>query len=246
MTKFLVKPQKFRKTPVLLKHAVGARKLVSYPGRYQPALDYTRDLFLAFPHPKRYPNRIDNVPESYNLITRFYHGNKAAQRFLIESYGLKTPEVYTSTNFIVRPLHHFGGHNYRITDVANDYNPSTEYISPAFPKWREYRVVFVKGNPLVVLRKKPGPDAQPFEAWNHTNGSFFQTVIDRASSPLSATTFFTDAVTHPVLRDSHLIAVDVLVDRQHNYAVTEFNFSPALTIPANLEVIANAFARHSS
>lgn len=240
--RFLVKPNKFRQTPLLLKRSLGARKLVSYPGRYQPALDYRQDLFLAFPSTDRYPNRISNVPASYSLLSSFYSSSKASQRSLITQYGVKTPEAYTSTHFIVRPLSHFGGHNYRITTDSNDYNPSTEYISPAFHKWREYRVVFVKGNPLVILRKKPGPEAQPFEAWNHTNGSYFQTVIDTASSPLLQTSFLTDAGNHPVLRDSHLIAVDVLLDREHNYAVTEFNFSPALTIPSNIEVITNALA----
>lgn len=239
---FLVKPNKFRKTPLLLKRTLGLQKLVSYPGRYQPALDYTRDLFLAFPKPDRYPNPIKNVPDSYGLLSTFYGSSKATQRKLISEYGVKTPEAYASTNFIVRPLHHFGGANYRITSNPTDFNPSSEYISPAFPKWREYRVVFVKGNPLLVLRKKPGPEAGLYDAWNHTSGSYFQTVLDRPSSPLSATSFFTDAATHPVLRDSHLIAVDVLLDRQQNYAVTEFNFSPAITIPANLEVISNAFA----
>lgn len=240
--RFVVKPNKFRLTPLLLKRTLRARKLVSYPGRYQPALDYKRDLFLAFPAIERYPNRIDNVPTCYPLMQRFYHGNKATQRFLIDAYGLKTPEAYASSSFIVRPLHHFGGAHYRITNDPNDYNATTEYISPAFPKWREYRVLFIKGKPLIVLRKKPGPSVGEYEAWNHTSGSFFQTVIDRASSPLSATSFFTDATANPVLMQSHLIAVDVMINRQREYAVTEFNFSPAVTIPANLEVIANAFA----
>lgn len=247
--RFLVKPNKFRQTPLLLKRTLEAQKLVSYPGRYQPALDYTQDLFLAFPAINRYPNPIVNVPASYASISTFYHSNKSTQRRLIGAH-LKTPESYASSNdntsvsaFIVRPLHHFGGHNYRITNDPNDYNPSTEYISPAFPKWREYRVFFVKGNPLLVLRKKPGPNVGTFDAWNHASGSYFQTVHDLPSSPLTQTPFLADATTHPVLRDSHLIAADVLIDQQHRYAVTEFNFSPAISIPANLEVIRNAFAR---
>lgn len=246
--RFVVKPNKFRQTPLLLKRTLRAQKLVSYPGRYQPALDYTRDLFLAFPAIDRYPNRIDNVPTSYRALSTFYHSNKHTQRRLIGEV-LKTPESYASSpdertigTFIVRPLQHFGGHNYRITNDANDYNPATEYISPAFPKWREYRVLFCKGNPLILLRKKPGPEATPYSAWNHTSGSYFQTVHNIAESPLSSTSFFSDAQNSIVLRDSHLLAVDVLINREHQYAVTEFNFSPAITIPANLEVISNAFS----
>ena len=241
--RFVLKSSKFRKTPLLLKRALSAQKLVSWPGRFQPSLDYRQDLFLAFPQRGRYPNSIANVPEDYDIIASFYTLTKHAQRGVILQNGLKTPEAYASSHFIVRPLQHFGGHDYRITEDPTDYDPNTQYISPAFHKWREYRVLFVLGSPLVVLRKKPGPDAGPFDAWNHTNGSYFQTVIDRNSSPLSQTSFFEDATRFCVSRDTHLVAADVLVDRDLNYAVTEFNFSPALTIPSNIEVISNAFSR---
>jgi hypothetical protein len=237
--RYLVKPSKFRKTPLLLKHVLGAQKLVSYPGRFQPALDYTRDFFLSFPPLHRYPNPITNVPESYGFLSSFYTSDKHTQRKLIQESGLKTPDSYASSVYISRPLRHFGGHNYRITEDPTDYNPSTEYISPAFPKWREYRVVFVLGTPLILLRKKPGPSAGPFDAWNHTTGSFFQTVHHRLESPLSSTSFFSDAASFCVLRDTHLVAVDVLLSEQRDYAVTEVNFSPAVSISSNIEVIAH-------
>lgn len=243
--RFVVKPSKFRKTPLLLKRALGAQKLVSFPGRYQPALDYSQDLFLAFPQIGRYPNRIDNVPESYETISAFYTLSKHAQRGVLIQHGLKTPEAYASTSrlFVVRPLRHFGGHDYRLTEDPSDYDPDNQYISPAFPKWREYRTIFVRGNPLVVLRKKPSPELGPFDAWNHASGSYFQTVNSIEDSPLSRTSFFEDASRFCVSRDTHLVAADVFIDRDGNYAVTEFNFSPALSIPHNIEVISNVLAR---
>lgn len=244
--RFIVKPSKFRQTPLLLKRAIPAQKLVSWPGRYQPALDYHQDLFLAFPQRGRYPNPIANVPDSYDFIASFYTLSKHAQRGVLIQQGLKTPEAYASSHFVVRPLHHFGGHDYRVTTDPNDYDPNTQYISPAFEKWREYRVLFVKGSPLVVLRKKPGPTAGVFDAWNHASGSYFQTVLDRTNSPLLQTTFLADAERFCVSRNTHLVAVDVLIDRNLNYAVTEFNFSPALSIPSNIEVISNAFSHPAS
>lgn len=241
--RFVVKPSKFRKTPLLLKRTLGAQKLVSIPGRYQPALDYRQDLFLAYPQRSQYPNLITNVPESYDFLASFYRLSKHAQRGMLLNSGLKTPEAYTSTrHFVVRPLRHFGGFDYRITEDPSDYNPDTQYISPAFPKWREYRVIFVKGTPLIVLRKKPGEHSGPFDAWNHSTGSYFQTVIDRDNSPLSRTSFFEDASRFCVSRDTHLVAADVFIDVECNYAITEFNFSPALSIPSNIEVIRNAFS----
>lgn len=243
MKRFIVKPQHFRKSPLALKRAIPAAKLVSYPGRYQPALDYRQDVFLAYPPIDRYPNRIANVPASYGFLSRFYTSDKHTQRSLIrQTSSLRTPESYASTHFIVRPLRHFGGFGYRITDDPADYNPATEYIAPAFAKKREYRSIFVMGTPLILLRKKPGPDAGPFDAWNHTTGSFFQTVNDVSASPLSSTSFFADASSFVCLRDTHLIAVDVLLGDDHTYAVTELNFSPALSIESNLERIAHALA----
>lgn len=242
--RYVVKPNKFRMTPLLLKRALGARKLVSFPGRFQPALDYARDLFLAFPQHGRYPNPIVNVPDSYDFLSAFYAQSKHSQRGLLIQSGMKTPEAYASnaTHFVVRPLRHFGGHDYRITTDPDDYNPDAEYISPAFSKWREYRVVFVLGSPLIVLRKKPGPGCGPFDAWNHTSGSYFQTVHER-NGPLFDTTFLSDANNFCVLRDTHIVAADVMVNSTHDYATTEVNFSPAISIPANIEVIRNAFAR---
>jgi hypothetical protein len=241
--RFVVKPSKFRKTPLLLKRALGAQKLVSIPGRYQPALDYTQDLFLAFPQRNRYPNPITNVPDSYDFLASFYSLTKHAQRGVLINSSIKTPEVYTSSrHFVVRPLRHFGGFDYRITEDPSDYDPATQYISPAIDKWREYRVLFVLGEPLVILRKKPGPDSGPFDAWNYSSGSYFQTVHERDDSPLLRTSFLEDAADFAVSRDTHLVAADVLIDRDCNYAVTEFNFSPALSISSNIEVITNAFA----
>jgi hypothetical protein len=242
--RFVVKPHKFRKTPLLLKRALGAQKLVSYPGRYQPPLDYRKDFFLAFPRLDRYPNPIVNVPDSYSELSSFYASDKHTQRTVIGSSGLKTPESFASDYFVVRPLHHFGGHDYRVTDDPSDFDPTTEYISPAFPKWREYRVLFVLGTPLILLRKKPGPSVGPFDAWNHANGSYFQTVHNRSESPLAASSFFADAEGFCVLRDTHLVAADVLLNERSEYAVTEVNFSPAVSIPSNLEAIAHYVSSH--
>lgn len=216
--------------------------MVSIPGSFQPPLDYRQDLFLAFPQLGRYPSPIDNVPESYEYLSAFYAQSKHAQRGLLLSSGVKTPEAYASTHFIVRPLRHFGGHDYRITQDGNDYDPNTQYISPAFEKWREYRVFFIRGNPLVILRKKPAEGLGVFDAWNHTSGSFFQTVLHRDESPLLRSSFIEDAKSVCVLRDTHLIAADVLLRRDFSYAVTEVNFAPAISISSNIEVISNALA----
>lgn len=239
MFKYLVKSRQFRKTPVLLKHTLPARKLVSVGGRFQPPLDWRRDFFFAYPNPTTYPNVIANLPRSYDHIVRFYQANKRDQREMLQSVGIHTPESYVdeATHFIVRPLRHFGGQGYRITTDSSDYNPATEYIAPAFPKKREYRVIFVFGTPLILLRKKPSESTGMFDAWNHTSGSFFQTISSLDECRLAQdTSFFSDAQKLCVITDAHLVAADVLANGS-KYAVTEINFSPSITLPFNLNRI---------
>lgn len=236
MFKYLIKSKQFRRTPVLLKHTLNARKLVSVGGRFQPQLDWHRDFFFAYPNPSAYPNVIHNLPRSYEHIVRFYQANKRDQRELMQSVGIRTPESYVdeATHFIVRPLRHFGGQGYRITTDSSDYDSNTEYIAPAFPKKREYRVIFVLGKPLILLRKKPSDNTGMFDAWNYTSGSFFQTISGLDECRLAQeTTFFDDAQKLCVITDAHLVAADVLANGS-KYAVTELNFSPSITLPINL------------
>lgn len=239
MFKYLLKSHNFRRTPVLLKHALGARKLVSAGGRFQPALDWRRDFFMAYP--PHYPNVMANLPPSYGEISQFWSASKANQRQLLMAAGIKTPEAYASgaTHYIVRPFRHYGGTDYRITTDPTDYNPDTHYLAPAFPKQREYRVLYVYGHPLILMRKKPGPNAGTYDAWNHGSGAYFQTISSMDQCKLALETqFFSDIANYPVVHTAHLVAADVISNGSH-YAVTELNFSPAITIPANITRIQN-------
>lgn len=199
--------------------------------------DWNSDLLVAYPH----ASKVANVPENYNKVRDFYRSDKSQQRQLLMSSGIKTPNSYTSDRFIVRPLRHREGRDYRITTEVNDYNAETHYISPAFYKLREYRVIYVYGNPVVVLGKKPPEGADPFSAWNHTTGARFSTINRREESMLWGTSFIRDAATFDVIKTATLVAADVLVGPSYTYAVTELNFAPSLTIARNIEDIANAF-----
>lgn len=239
MFKYLLKSRSFRRTPVLLKHTLDARKLVSAGGRFQPALNWHRDFFMAYP--PVYAGGMSNLPPSYQHLSTFWSSNKSEQRELLQSVGVLTPESHAdqATHFIVRPNRHYGGHDYRITTDPNDFNPATHYVAPAFPKKREYRIVFLYGHPLILMRKKQGPNVGPFDPWNHGNGSYFQTISSIDQCKLAAdTSFFSDIQKMVVVRDAHLIAADVM-SNGNSYAVTELNFSPSITLPDNLLRIKN-------
>lgn len=239
MFRYLLKSRQFRTTPIHLKRALGIRKLVSVGGRFNPDLDWQRDLFFAYPKENAYGGRLANLPPTYDAIASYYTSNKRHQRLILNANGIKTPESYAddARRFIVRPLRHHGGVGFRVTDSGDDYDPKTEYIAPLFPKKREYRVIYCFGTPLILLRKKPGPEATAEEPWNHAHGSSFQTISSLEECRLFIQTkFFSDVQDFPVIRDAHIVAVDVLANG-NRYAVCELNFSPAITIPSNLERI---------
>lgn len=239
MFRYLLKSHSFRRTPVLLKHTLGARKLVSAGGRFQPQLDWLRDFFMAYP--PVYAGIMSNLPPNYRHLSNFWSSNKSEQRELLQSCGIMTPESHTdnATHYIVRPNRHYGGVDYRIVTDPTDFNPATHYVAPAFPKKREYRVVFVYGHPLILMRKKPGPNVGPFDPWNHANGSYFQTISSMDQCRLAQdTSFFSDIQKICVVRDAHLVAADVMSDG-NRYAVTELNFSPSITLHDNLLRIKN-------
>lgn len=239
MFRYLLKSKQFRTTPIYLKRTLNIRKLVSVGGRFSPDLDWNQDLFLAYPKPSQYNNQLQNLPNSYDIISNFYTANKKLQRSILNSYNIKTPESYAANarHFVVRPLRHYGGINFRVTNNSEDYNPQYEYISPLFPKKREYRVIFVFGTPLIILRKKPDDNATVDAPWNHTNGSFFQTISSLSECRLhTQTSFFSDISDCPLIQHTHIVAADVLTNSS-DYAVCELNFSPAITLPNNLQRI---------
>jgi hypothetical protein len=248
MFRYLLKSRQFRTTPINLKRVLGIRKLVSVGGRFAPDLDWNQDLFFAYPKENAYAGRLLNLPSTYSQLASFYTSNKGHQRKLLRNHGVKTPESYTTTatQFVVRPLRHYGGVGFRVTTNKEDYNPQTEYIAPLFPKSREYRVIFVFGEPVIMLRKKPGNDVKPDEPWNYSNGSYFQTISSPDECRLyTQTSFFNDAQQFPVIKDAHIVAADVLTCGA-DYAVCELNFSPAITIHSNLERIKDHVSRVQS
>lgn len=95
-------------------------------------------------------------------------------------------------------------------------------------------MIFVFGNPLITLRKKPNGEATQEEPWGHIN-STFQTITDVAGSKIAATDFYWRMAHNPLVRSAHILAVDILYNSKQpeQYVILEFNACPGVDIVAN-------------
>ena len=234
MYRYLIRPKGYLTTPKRLHQLLGTQRIIRYgqQKRHQQP-DWEKDFFLSYLSP---PNETLNSTQQYTQLHNFYCSNKRDQRQTIEDSGIRTPSSYPTHKFIVRPLHHYGGRDYRVTQDHHDFNPQSEYISNFFPKNSEYRIIFVKGQPLITLLKHAPEGVSNELPWNHRNGGSFITVNNEKNNRLRHTSCLADLLKFPIIQNAHLCAVDILY-RRRQYAVLEINFCPSITIQDNLERI---------
>lgn len=240
--RYIIRPPSIRTTPRKLKEILGAERTVNpRTTRRLGELDWVHDLFLYYP-------RLPNEVTEYTTVREFMCNNKYEQRQYLHTYGVKTPDDYESELCVVRPLRHRGGESFRIIENRDhSWNLMTEYISYLFPKVREYRIIFCKSVPLVTLSKVfPDRDTgsllsssstPPCDVpWNHACGSRFITV-QYERSYLRHSSVLQDLLNVPVVQHAHIVAADIMLNADHEYAVCELNFCPAITIESNLQTI---------
>jgi hypothetical protein len=250
----IVRPRGIRTTPNLLKETLGASRLRSYPrasGKSIPSgfYDWSSDLFLVYPP----PGLVANSTEEYHALHQFFSSNKPTQRGLLEQLSIPTIPCITRTDeaeslrarkfteeetYIVRPLRHSGGRDYKVTINPGDFENHKEYCSVFFPKKREFRVIFLKGVPIITLRKRVPDGVDSRAPWNHATGSVFVTVEREENNHLLKTSCLDDLVKCSIIQTAHLVGVDILLDKgSKNYVVVELNSAPALTLEHNLEKV---------
>lgn len=218
-------------------------------------LSYRYDVFMSNVNPE---NVIDS-PAAIVPVYDFFRRHKADQRILMRQAGVNGVRSWTSQSqaaaiawedreserrYVVRPLRHYGGHSFRITTSPRDFLQGTEYCADFFPKTREYRVIFVRGEPVVWLRKKPNDGVTNDLPWNHAN-SFFKTIQRPEDCQLAQTEFLSHLSQDVVIQNAHVVGVDVMVSREYpgEYRVLEYNLAPGLTIPENLAKVVIALQR---
>jgi hypothetical protein len=237
MPRFLIRPRDFKKTPKRLSELLGTQRTITYTGHNNIIPDWSLDFFLSYRFPS---SEVLNATEDYTRLHLFYCSSKRDQRTILAEDGIKVPNSYPSEKYIVRPLRHFAGRDYRVTEDDSDFDPQLEYLSPWFPKTSEYRIIYSKGQPIVTLLKRVPEGLSNLEPWNHDNGSSFVSIHQHENNRLRHTTVYQDLSRSKIIQSAHLTAIDVLYCKQQRlqkprYAVCEVNFCPSLTIPDNLE-----------
>jgi hypothetical protein len=236
---FVVRPHKVSTTPRILAQELGFT-LRKYHNPLKPnrIYDFKRDFFVALPsivHTR-------NAPPEYPQAATFFGENKYRQRLMLAVSGWPVPmsainkdraKEMEGDRFVVRHFRHQKGEFYKVTESNQDFVEGKEYISEVFPKTREYRVIVLFGEPVVLLRKKPPEGAQPWDAWNHAHEAVFQSVKDVQGGRLAQhTDFFERLKTWSVAKGCHICAMDVLYTKK-KYVICEVNSCPSLTIDDN-------------
>jgi len=155
--------------------------------------------------------------------------------------GMEQPQQSVEPNdvgsYIVRPLRHTRGQGWRLTSSPTDFEEGREYIQEIYPKNHEYRVIAVRGMPLVTLYKRR-PEGTPHDQpWNHTNGSSFVTVSNPDNDRLRYTDVYEKIKSTDLFKSLDLIGLDIMIASRGQYVVTEVNLCPAVTLEHNLQRI---------
>lgn len=260
MPRWIVRPRNIGSTPRQL-----ALRLNCMTRRYpsernkRKGFSFLRDFLLVYPDPE-YMERMDGAStETYHQLYRFFSRNKCEQRILLRSYGLPVPDTAARkstaaswnngdgrddrsdaevvlSSFIVRPLRHAGGIGFRLTSDPTDFIEGQEYVQRLYPKTREYRLLYVRGELVSCLRKTVQEGTRSDAPWNHSVGATFKTINDIANCKLAATDCLYLLKQNPIIRTAHLVAVDVLYAKG-TYVICEFNSCPGLTIENNLQKV---------
>jgi hypothetical protein len=224
--RYVVRPSHILTTPRVLARAMGAKRTLRWPSkRIVPS--YQQDFLLV------YPANVTDGPEKYQELRAFSNSNKLIQRRYLHDHDIPVP-TGEAEEYVVRPLRHSQGQGWRLTDNPEDYDKSSEYISPLIKKEHEYRVVYCFGTPLFTLLKRRAEGLTYRDPWNHQHGSTFVTVEDPNNNRLRHTDVVERLEQVPVVQHAHLCAADVLFTKEKQAFVCELNFCPSLTIQGNV------------
>lgn len=246
MLKYLLHPSTIRTTPQLLATElhIKTRRWPS-PSGFQ----YSECFLMTYPPPEA----LHDHPDVYPSLAAFYRASKLSQRQHLSRSGIPVPETYGTRyeaayaadgTWIVRPFRHSGGRQYRRTNSSIDFVEGQQYVSRVFPKTAEYRIVFVFGSPLVIL-KKQNPQHIPADLpWNHLQGCSFATLSNPQGSHIWRCGLVGKLADVPIIKYAHICAVDVLWSDTLGPSVCEVNSCPGITIPTNLTKVAT-YVRHT-
>lgn len=263
--RFIIRPASILSTPRRLKESLDARRTYRWPqvSRHKPSI--LKDFFICYPPIEELEEYAHSLSlDNYTTVRAFAAATKPAQRSLLRADGFPTPftaftqrelegsgrnelhilrQVLTAStrtnSFIVRPLRHSQGRGWRLTSDPSDFQEGREYVQEVYPKNHEYRILAVRGTPLVTLLKRRPEHLTQDQPWNHANGSTFITVTDESNNRLRHTNVYQLIEQSQLLKGIDLCGIDVMYSRRNDYAIAEVNLCPSLAIESNLQRISN-------
>jgi len=143
---------------------------------------------------------------------------------------------------VIRPLRHRAGEGFRVADT-DDYDFRTEYCSELFPKKYEYRVIYCRGVKVATLLKRVPSSLGVLDAWNHSSGCRFVSVLEPDNDRLRHTTAYRDLQNSEVIKNADLVAADIMLaerargSTEQKYVVAELNFCPSISIDSTFRAI---------
>lgn len=207
---------------------------------------------------------LSSILDSYTTIRAFAAATKPTQRSLLRANGFPIPFTASSHEeleqwlassgggglrtdqtepescaYIVRPLRHSQGRGWRLTSNPSDFQEGREYVQEVYPKNHEYRILAVRGTPLITLLKRRPEHLTQDQPWNHANGSTFITVTDESNNRLRHTNVYQLIEQSQLLKGIDLCGIDVMYSRRNDYAIAEVNLCPSLEIESNLQRISS-------
>jgi hypothetical protein len=234
----ILRPERNEQTPRALRELLPGWEMRRYPGWTSGQPDWNTDFFMVYPPAEN----VQNVNETYTQLRHFYQKNKPNQRRALGELGLPIAECALrildvmdwpnagSQRYVVRPLRHEGGQDYRVTNNPRDFREGDEYVSKLFPKEREYRMLYVHGQLTMFWQKKKAEGETDEGPWGAEGHSSFANITDWEGSYLFRNTDARTAIGNTfVARNSHIVAFDVLYSHTlRSYVVLEANVCPAL------------------
>lgn len=242
MIRQIIRPAGVKTTPTNLAEGLGV--VARGMGDDGPMPDWRRDFFMYYPDPEL----VRGTDAHYTVLRNFAMNTKATQREQIGTFGMPVCPVYRAhvprpdnlegRRWVVRPMYHERGQNFRLTGDRNDFIPRAEYISPFYRDRREYRFLFIRGEPVLFWNKRGDNPDQP---WGGDDPQYY-TITDWPASVLLR---YTDALTVlrrcPILARAHIVGVDVMYSEteNQNWVVLEYNFAPGLWMNHNIRTVVN-------
>lgn len=265
MIRYVIRPPSILTTPQRLRSALQARRTIRMPSRRLFSLE--RDFFLAYPPSEQITGFTNAEQEiAYQRIRDFYRSTKPVQRASLASLGFPVPRSFDPIDaalagqdnpgtgrllFIARPLRHFGGQGFRTlsSEQAQEpglWDPQTEYLQELYPKSHEYRILIVRGHPIITLLKRVPPETPVDVPWNHSHGSSFVTVDNPGLNRLRHTDVY-DVISRnqDFFQFIDLAGLDVMFrSEDQSYRVCELNLCPSLQIEDNLRKVSEHVLSH--